>query len=93
MPPSKGITVPALPLASIPQSPRSDDSESTERSRETDNSIDRVMLQMTQISLSPHAPANVSSFLYKVDIRSPGHLIPLDNFLRVDGGIRNMQLD
>lgn len=59
MPPSKGITVPALPLANIPQSPRSDVSGNTDRSRDTENSIDRVMKRMTQISLSPQAPTEV----------------------------------
>jgi hypothetical protein len=60
MPPSAAIIPPALPLSNVPPSPRSDVSGRTERSRESDKSIDRAM---TQLSLSSPITAKVSYLL------------------------------
>jgi hypothetical protein len=53
--------IPALPLThtSIPPSPRSDVSGTTEQSRDTDRSLDRVSTAMTQLSFNPHVPSRV----------------------------------
>jgi len=55
-----GNIIPALPLnASVPPSPRSDVSGTTEQSRDTDRSLDRASTTMTQLSSTPHIPSRV----------------------------------
>ena len=62
MPPSGANIVPALPLNhNVPRSPRSDASGTTDQSRgESEKSVDRVTSRMSQISLSPRVPLDVS---------------------------------
>jgi hypothetical protein len=61
MPPSEIRIIPALPLANIPQSPRSDVSAATERSRDTDKSFDNVIAGITKISTSTYVLPQVVS--------------------------------
>ena len=61
MPPPGANIVPALPLNHVPPSPRSEASGTTERSRDSERGGDRAMSRMSQTSLSPRVPIDVSN--------------------------------
>lgn len=91
-----GNIIPALPLnASVPPSPRSDVSGTTEQSRDTDGSLDRASTIMTQLSSTPHIPSRVKTKNWKILINDSylGYLTLRESFLRVDGGIEDKLLD
>jgi hypothetical protein len=81
MPPS-GVIIPALPLNNVPPSPRSVASETTDRSRDSDEGIDQLAPRVSQISLMPYMSVEVHiSCPAFANASFHGHLIQLAKFL------------
>jgi hypothetical protein len=88
--PASAVIMPALPLNSVPPSPRSDVSAATERSRDTDKSFDKVMAGITKTSTSRFVRPEVVFFDYIFNNRFHGCQTPVVRSQRVGGGTKGM---
>ena|SRR5947207_15801978 len=98
------VVIPALPLSPlhggvggmshIPRSPQSEGSVTTEQSRDTDGSFDRVSTALTQISINS-TPVSARVWFSCVDgadvlCSFRGYRILRDSFRKAGDGIGNM---